>query len=163
MPDCAVVDELDEGHDDADEIQQRHQGGYGLVPAQAEKGRLQRGQQHKEGGADEKVIADQGHIPALLISPGVEQREGSAPEEPCQKIRQGGFGKQGDAAAVLHEYQGGDDRHQDGHEILCPHILPYVDVEGDETDEIGSCGQEPADEIVLAGSGDLHGLSSFLC
>ena len=51
------------------------------------------------------------------------------------------LGKQGDAAAVLHQDQGCYHGHKHGHEIFGAHILADVYIEGNEAEEIGSGGQ----------------------
>lgn len=160
VPDDEVVGVLDEGDDDAEEIQQRHEEGDDLLVPEPEERSFKRGEQEEERGADEEVEADLRHVPVLVVRPGVEQREGAAPGEPCEEVRQGSPREERNARAVLHEHEREHDGQEDGDEVLRAHVLSDVDVEGDQADVVDARCRQPTDETVLSLGRKLHAITS---
>ena len=154
------VIEVHRGDDDAEEIQQRHEEGDDLLVPEPEERSLKRGEQEEERGADEEVEADLRHVPVLVVRPGVEQREGAAPGEPCEEVRQGSPREERNARAVLHEHEREHDGQEDGDEVLRAHVLSDVDVEGDQADVVDARCRQPADETVLSLGRKLHAITS---
>ena len=149
VPDNAVVGKLDEGDDDADEVQERHEGGDDLLVTQAEQGGFQGCQQDEFRCADDEVEADLGHVPVLAVRPGVEQRKGCTPEQAREEVRQRCPGKKRHARAVLDQHECQHDGNEDRYEVIRTHILADVNVKSDQADVVDARGRQPADQTIL--------------
>ena len=58
--------------------------------------------------------------------------------------------------AVLHEAEPHDDGNEDGQEIPRSHVLPDVDVEGNQAEKICKGRRKSADDVVLCPCGNMH-------
>ena len=161
VPDHAVVGDLRERDQQAKEVEKREQSRDDPLMPDAKERRRERGEEDDLRRADDEVGADLRHIPVLMIRPCIEERERHAPREPRQEIRQHGRGKERHARRVRQKREREDDGHERCHEIARAHILPDIDIEGNETDEVRARCRQPAYDVVLARCGNRHKIPRF--
>ena len=161
VPHDAVVGDLRERDQEGGDVEQPHESRDDARVADAEKRGGKRGKQDDFCRADEEVVANFRSVPVLCVRPRVEQRERHAPRDPRDEIRRHGEGEERHARRVRQQRERRDDGHERRHEVACAHVLPDIDIEGDEADEVNACRRQPADDIVLARSGNRHVIPRF--